>query len=41
MRTVVLATEDELSEEVGERLLRDAGLLVGIRSRRNGNGYLK
>lgn len=40
-KAVVLATEDELSERVGERLLVDAGLKVELSLRRGGNGYLK
>lgn len=40
-RTFALATEDELSERVGERLLDEAGLLVELRLRKNGFGYLK
>jgi len=41
MTWVTLATEDELSEEIGLCLLREVGLQVGIRLRRGGNGYLK
>lgn len=40
-RTVALATEDELSERVGERLLDEVGLSVELRLRKNGFGYLK
>ncbi len=38
---VVLATEDQLSEEVGLRLATAEGLVVGQRLRKGGNGYLK
>lgn len=43
MRYVALATEDKLSEEVGQRLVDDAGsdLTVTLRLRRGGFGYLK
>jgi hypothetical protein len=39
--TVALATEDELSEVVGERLILEAGMTVRNRFRRNGVGYLR
>ena len=39
--TVALATEDELSERVGERLLGKVGLSVDLRLRKDGFGYLK
>jgi hypothetical protein len=39
--SVVLATEDQLSEEVAVRLATAAGLAVGERLRKGGNGYLK
>ena len=40
--TVALATEDELSERVCERLLAEAGLAISeLRFRKNGFGYLK
>ncbi len=38
---IALATEDELSERIGERLLDDVGLAVELRLRRNGFGYLR
>jgi hypothetical protein len=41
MGWVVLATEDELSEQIGIRLATEAGLEVGQRLRRDGFGYLK
>lgn len=43
MQTVALATEDELSEAVGVRLLAEHGekLEVGLLLRRGGNGYLR
>ena len=43
MLEVALATEDELSEVVGQKLVNDAGagLTVTLRLRRGGFGYLK
>lgn len=43
MLTVALATEDELSEAVGRRLLRDAStnVVVGPLLRKSGFGYLR
>lgn len=41
MIEIALATEDELSEEVGLRLSAEVGLPVGIRLRKGGNGYLR
>jgi nucleotidyltransferase/DNA polymerase involved in DNA repair len=43
MRGVALATEDALSEAVGERLITEAGnaLYVTLRLRRGGKGYLR
>jgi hypothetical protein len=43
MRTVNLATEDELSEAVGVRLIGEwkERLAVGIPIRKGGNGYLR
>ena len=43
MRDVALATEDELSEVVGQKLVNDAGtgLTVTLLLRRGGSGYLK
>jgi hypothetical protein len=38
---IVLATEDELSEQVGLCLAAEAGLEVGQCLRRGGNGYLR
>lgn len=38
---IVLATEDELSEQIGLRLAAEAGLEVGQQLRRGGNGYLR
>lgn len=38
---IVLATEDELSEQVGLCLASEAGLDVGQCLRRGGNGYLR
>ncbi len=42
-RQIVLATEDELSEAVGMRLVTDAapGYEVGLRLRKGGYGYLR
>lgn len=41
MTNVALATEDELSESVGRRLLAEANLHPSLLLRRNGVGYLK
>lgn len=43
MRNIVLATEDELSEYLGEKLIKDANtdLNVTLRLRKGGFGYLK
>jgi len=41
MIRIVLATEDQLSEEVGLRLASEAGLVVGMCLRKDGNGYLR
>jgi hypothetical protein len=41
MTAIVLATEDALSEEIGERLVTDAGLDVIQRLRGGGRGYLR
>jgi hypothetical protein len=41
MNSIVLATEDVLSEQAGLRIAAEAGLLVGQQLRRNGSGYLK
>lgn len=43
MTGIYLATEDELSEAIGYRLVDEAnrGLFVGVPMRRNGAGYLK
>lgn len=41
MKSIVLATEDVLSEEAGLRLAAEAGLRVEQQLRRSGNGYLK
>lgn len=41
MTYVALATEDQLSEAVGQRLLASAELNVTLLFRRNGNGYPK
>ena len=43
MRNIVLATEDELSEFLGEKLIKDANtsLNVTLRLRKGGFGYLK
>jgi hypothetical protein len=41
MTWIALATEDEVSECVGLQLAAEAGLEVGQRLRRGGNGYLK
>lgn len=41
MISIALATEDELSEEVGLRLAEEVGLTVHERLRRGGSGYLK
>jgi hypothetical protein len=38
---IALATEDELSEQVGIRLANEAGLEIGLPLRKNGNGYLR
>ena len=43
MMSIALATEDQLSEAIGERLVRDFGkqLQIGSRLRRHGSGYLR
>jgi hypothetical protein len=41
MASIVLATEDELSEQVGLSLANEAGLQVGLCLRKGGNGYLR
>ncbi len=41
MPWVVLATEDELSEEVGRALAGEAGIEIGQCLRRGGSGYLR
>ena len=41
MGGVALATEDELSEAVGIRLIEEAGMSVALTLRRGGFGYLK
>ncbi len=41
MNSIILATEDVLSEEVGFRLAMEAGLQVVQPLRRNGSGYLR
>ena len=41
MTSIVLATEDELSEEVCLKLAQEVGLTVHQRLRRGGSGYLK
>lgn len=41
MKLIAIATEDELSEQVAERLTSEAGLDVSMRLRKNGNGYLR
>jgi hypothetical protein len=41
MRYIAVATEDELSEQVGVRLVSDAGLSVSMKLRKSGNGYLR
>lgn len=41
MSCITLATEDELSEEVGLRLAQEVGLTVNQRLRRGGSGYLR
>lgn len=41
MSWIVLATEDELSEQVGLALIQEVGLAAGQRLRRQGNGYLR
>src|SRR5688572_5485561 len=41
MASVALATEDELSEVVGERLLGEVALTPDLLFRRGGNGYLR
>jgi hypothetical protein len=40
-RGVALATEDELSEMVGMRLVEEAGMPVSLTFRRGGSGYLR
>ena len=41
MTQIALATEDALSEAIGEKLISEAGagFEVGLRLRRNGFGY--
>lgn len=43
MRWIAIATEDELSERVGEKLIQQAGgkLSISLRLRRGGSGYLR
>ncbi|WP_157655410.1 DUF4276 family protein [Burkholderia ubonensis] len=41
MTWLTLATEDEISEQVGLRLIRDSGFEVGLCLRNRGNGYLR
>lgn len=43
MISIALATEDQLSEAIGERLIREANPspLVGMKLRRGGSGYLR
>jgi len=41
MTSIAIATEDELSEQVGKRLVSEAGLEVSMVLRKNGNGYLR
>ena len=41
MNSIVLATEDVLSEQAGLCIATEAGLLVVKQVRRNGSGYLK
>lgn len=41
MTEITLATEDELSEAVGLRLVAEVGLRAETRIRRSGNGYLR
>ncbi|OJW14686.1 MAG: hypothetical protein BGO49_16995 [Planctomycetales bacterium 71-10] len=41
MTAITLATEDELSEAVGRRLLLDSGVAIGQLLRRRGFGYLR
>jgi hypothetical protein len=41
MTGLVLAVEDELSEEIGFRLAKDVGLNIDLVLRKGGNGYLK
>jgi hypothetical protein len=41
MQWIALATEDELSEQVGLHLAHEAGFEVGECLRRGGNGYLR
>jgi len=41
MTWAVLATEDELSEEIGSCLAAEAGIEIGQRLRRGGSGYLR
>lgn len=43
MRSIYIATEDELSETVAERLIQEANheLRIAVRVRRNGNTFLK
>lgn len=41
MNAIAIATEDELSENVGIRLVKDAGLSISMALRKNGNGYLR
>ncbi len=40
-KAVALATEDELSERVGQRLLGEVGLSAALCFRKNGFGYLR
>ncbi|MDN7852111.1 hypothetical protein [Burkholderia seminalis] len=41
MTWLVIATEDEVSEQIGKRLAQEAGLEVGLCIGKQGNGYLR
>ncbi|WP_076605926.1 DUF4276 family protein [Burkholderia metallica] len=41
MTWLVIATEDEVSEQIGKRLAQEAGLEVGLCVGKQGNGYLR
>lgn len=41
MKSIAIATEDELSEEIAVRLVSDAALRISMKLRKGGSGYLR